>query len=90
MRRVTVTDAEFTGAKMPGVDLYYARAEAAINGKRCAPPEFGNCNLRDAIFVARTLPEGNWSAYAGSQGRPSASMRRVSKKFLPCLAAVDR
>jgi hypothetical protein len=27
---------------------------------------------------------------AGSQGRPSASMTRVSKKWRPCLAAVDR
>ena len=28
--------------------------------------------------------------FAGSQGWPSASMTRVSKKFCPCLAAVDR
>ena len=27
---------------------------------------------------------------AGSQGRPSASMTRVSKKCLPCFAAVER
>ena len=27
---------------------------------------------------------------AGSQGWPSASMTKVSKKFRPCLAAVDR
>jgi hypothetical protein len=35
---------------------------------------------------------GNWSGHwiAGSQGRPSASMTRVSKKFMPCFAAVDR
>ena len=33
---------------------------------------------------------GNWSGYAGIQGRPSVSMTRASKKCWLCLAAVDR
>ena len=57
-----------------------------------------------AFFPSRAAPQStrtclwrNWSARRGSdqlvsgiQGRPSASMTRVSRKVQPCLAAVDR
>jgi len=35
-------------------------------------------------------PAGSGQSVVGSQGWPSASMTRVSKKCLPCFAAVDR
>ena len=46
--------------------------------------------------IRNMLTDGRLKAYvtgqvvAGSQGWPSASMTKVSKKFRPCLAAVDR
>ena len=44
----------------------------------------------EGIENGEPIDEGNWSGYAGIQGRPSASMMRVSKNWRPCLAAVDK
>jgi MFS family permease len=43
-----------------------------------------------AYGLLAAMLSGNWSGYAGIQGRPSASMTRVSKNWRPCLAAVDK
>jgi hypothetical protein len=53
---------------------------------------------RGLFFHVDRVPGTAWrgkrvsagARYPGSRGRPSASMTRVSKKWRPCLAAVDR
>ena len=51
--------------------------------------------LRQSLCVVGVFPDGGrfevtGQVVAGSRGWPSASMTKVSKKFRPCLAAVDR
>ncbi|ORW90324.1 hypothetical protein AWC28_18860 [Mycolicibacter terrae] len=80
MRRTTLTGAEFTGSKLPRVQLYYAHAEDAIGDKRQPPVEFGNCEMQNALIVGTSLPRAQF-AESDLTGASFGSSKMVGANF---------
>ena|GEM_PF-3675842 len=71
-------------------NLNHGRSNMNHGEFKYEPPKFKYELSIPSIEELEEKREVTGQVVSGSQGRPSASMTRVSKKLRPCLAAVDR